>query len=105
VITNNAYRGGPFVIDTSSRAVANPIVSAWVTANATTVHVMKSFTAPIARTLTAAPKIGVFVDGFEDIAFRYLNAAKIPDSTGQAWPAAIQGNYNTFPDVLTDPQI
>src|SRR5579859_5542918 len=32
-VTNNAYRGGPFVIDTSSRAVANPIVTAWLNSN------------------------------------------------------------------------
>lgn len=47
-----------------------------------------TFSADIARTLTAAPRIAVFEDGFENIAYRNLNAAGITDSTGAMWSAA-----------------
>jgi uncharacterized repeat protein (TIGR01451 family) len=62
---------------------------------------MSAFDAHIRKTLAAAPRIAVFVDGNEVIAFRYLNAAGIADSTDQAWPTAKLNNYAAYPDVLT----
>lgn len=62
-----------------------------------------AFTAEIARTMNAAPRIAVLADGAEDIAFGYLNAAGIRDSANQRWPAARDANglYPTSPDVLS----
>ncbi|MFZ5470318.1 MAG: Ig-like domain-containing protein, partial [Myxococcota bacterium] len=108
-ISNHGYRGGPFVIDSANRAAATPIINAWHAAtNVTTVHsATAAFTGNVVRTLTAAPKIGVFVDNNEIIAFRYLNAAGITDSTGQAWPTATDatGVYTGYPDVLSDAEV
>ncbi|MDB4934600.1 MAG: uncharacterized protein JWP87_1572 [Labilithrix sp.] len=101
VVTNYAYRGGPFVIDAADRAAALPIVDAWLATKTTAVHdTTAAFNADIRKSLAAAPRIAVFVDGNEVIAFRYLNAAGIPDSTGKAWPAAKANAYPTYPDVL-----
>jgi uncharacterized repeat protein (TIGR01451 family) len=99
-IPNHGYRAGAFVIDSADRAAALPIIAAWQNAHTTAVHDMLAFDAEIHKTLSAAPRIAVFVDGNEDIAFDYLNAAGIADSTGQAWPAARLNNYSTHPDVL-----
>lgn len=106
VITNHSYRGGSFVIDQADVAVATPIVNAWQTARPTTkVHVATaSFTANVARSLVAAPRIAVFNDGNAAILFSYLNAAAIPDSQGNAWsttsvdllsPTAVAGATTT----------
>ena len=101
VITNYGYRGGPFVIDSTDRAAALPIIAAWQAANVTAVHDMTAaFNPDIRKKLSAAPRIAVFVDGNEDIAFAYLNAAGIKDSLGHAWPNAKLANYAAFPDVL-----
>lgn len=100
-ITNHGYRAGPFVVDSADAARAAPIITAWQASNTTTVHRTSAFTADVRKTLSAAPRIAVFVDGNEDIAFRYLNAARIPDSTGQAWPNGKLNNYATYPDVLS----
>jgi uncharacterized repeat protein (TIGR01451 family) len=103
-ITNHGYRGGPFIIDAPDRAAALPIITAWQAANVTTVHDMAAFNADVRKTLSAAPRIAVFVDGNEDIAFTYLNAAGINDSTGttgQPWPAKKLASYAAYPDVLT----
>jgi len=101
VITSYGYKGGPFIIDAADRTAALPFITAWHLTNVTTVHSMTAaFSADVRRTLTAAPRIAVFVDGNEIIAFRYLNAAGIPDSTGKAWPVAAAVTYPTFPDVL-----
>ncbi|HEX2686831.1 MAG TPA: hypothetical protein VHN14_09435, partial [Kofleriaceae bacterium] len=86
-----SYRGGPFVIDAADRAAALPIVNAWLASDTVTqVHTLATgtFTADIAKTLTAAPRVAVFNDGNEDIAIRDFNAAGIPDSTGAAWTAS-----------------
>ena len=90
-----AYRGGPFVIDASDRRAAMPIIEVWQAAHpVTVVHaVTGAFTADIARTLTAAPRIAVLDDGNADIAIAAFRAAGIPDSNGEAWPAG-------SPDVL-----
>jgi len=86
-----SYRGGPFVIAAADAAAAIPVINAWKAsdpgATPTTVHeiISGSFAADVRRTLTAAPKIAVFLDGNEAIAYNDLNAAGIPDSTGIAW--------------------
>jgi uncharacterized repeat protein (TIGR01451 family)/MYXO-CTERM domain-containing protein len=109
VITDHGYRGGPFVISASDRDRALPIINGWHAAgNVTTVHSMTtSFTADIRRTLVAAPKIAVFADGNELIAFTNLNAAGIPDSLGQPWPTSVDRtrNYPSHPDVLNATEI
>ncbi|MGZ5968263.1 MAG: DUF11 domain-containing protein, partial [Polyangiales bacterium] len=108
-IPSHGYRGGPFVIDSADVAKATPIVTAWIAAHATTrVHKATAiFTADVRRTLTAAPKIAVFVDGNELIAFTNLNAAGIPDSAGKAWPTVVDatGAYAGSVDVLSDAEI
>jgi len=93
-----SYRGGPFVIDAVDRAAALPIVNAWLASDTVTVvHTLSAgtFTADIAKTLTAAPRIAVFQDGFEAISIADFNAAGIPDSTGAPWTA-------TSTDVLSE---
>lgn len=101
-ITNHGYRAGAFVIDSGDRARALPVIAAWRNDHATTaVHDMSAFDAEIHKTLSAAPRIAVFVDGNEDIAFDYLNAAGIHDSNGQPWPAAKLNDYSAHPDVLS----
>jgi uncharacterized repeat protein (TIGR01451 family) len=96
------YRGGPFLIRSADRAAALPIVEAWLAApgDTTSVHnvVAGSFTAEIARTLVAAPRIGVLEDGDQAIAFENLNAAGIRDSTGASWNMA-------SPDLLSEPEV
>ena len=103
VIAGYAYRGGPFLVDAADAAQALPVVTAWQAKHTTTVHKASAgFSASIARKLIAAPKIGVFIDGNELIAFEYFNAAGIPDSLGQAWPKANANAYPGFPDILSD---
>ena len=95
----HAYRGGPFVIDAALATAALPIVKAWQGANVTAVHnATAPFSAPVSKTLTAAPRIAVLGDGNQAIAFSYLNAAGIPDETGIAW-------NNNSPDLLTPLQV
>jgi uncharacterized repeat protein (TIGR01451 family) len=105
-ITSHPYRGGPFIIDSADRTAALPIITAWQATNVTVVHDMTAaFSADVRRTLVAAPRIAVFVDGNEIIAFTYLNAAGIPDSTGKAWPVVTATTYPTYPDILTEAQV
>ena len=96
------YRGGPFVVRSSDRAAALPIIQAWqaTAGDATAVHdvVAGTFTVEVARTLVAAPRIGILRDGFEAVALNGLNAAGIPDSTGMQWSAS-------SPDVLTEEDV
>ena len=106
-VPSHGYRGGPFVIAAVDRATALPVIRNWqssVVGQNTEVHDLTvAFSAEVRRRLTAAPHIGVFLDGFEFIAFSYLNAAGIPDSVGQPWPAvtATQATYPGYPDILT----
>jgi MYXO-CTERM domain-containing protein len=97
VATPVTYRGGSFVVDGSQRAAALPIIDAWLASDTVTVvhDVTGTFSADVSRTLTAAPRIGVFQDGNEAIAFTDLNAAGVTDSSGAAWSA-------TSGDLLTD---
>ena len=87
--SNQGYRGGPFVVDSAYYGVALPVVRAWqVDHPAVVVHrVTIPFSADASRELLTAPTIAVFADGKEDIAFGYLNAAAIPMSNGDPWPA------------------
>jgi uncharacterized repeat protein (TIGR01451 family) len=95
------YRGGPFVVDAAYKTQALAIVSAWNTGQTTIVNVHEAtagFSAFVERTLVNAPNIGVNADGNEQIAFGYMNAAGIPDSTGKAWSG-------TSPDLMTPDEI
>jgi uncharacterized protein (TIGR03382 family)/uncharacterized repeat protein (TIGR01451 family) len=106
VITGHSYRSGPFVVDSSKRTAALSVVNPWQASNTTTVHsATTAFTADVRRTLTAAPRIAVFADGFENIAFGYLNAAGIKDSINQAWPGGVLGSYAAYPDVVSEADI
>jgi uncharacterized repeat protein (TIGR01451 family)/MYXO-CTERM domain-containing protein len=93
---SHGYRGGPFVVEAAHAAKASPIITAWQAANpAVAVHVTQAdVTARTGRLLTAAPTIAVIGDGSEAIAFKYLNAAGIPDRLGALWT-------KNSPDVLT----
>ena len=96
VISSYGYRGGPFVVDSTNAAQATPIIQAWQKTNTTTVHVASAaFSGPVSRLLTAAPRIAVFNDGNQQIAFSYLNAAGVLDEQGLVW-----GNNSV--DLLTD---
>lgn len=94
------YRGGGFVVSGANRTAALTVIDAWLASDTVTVvhDVTGTFSADIARTLTAAPRIAVFEDGNEDIAFADLNAAGMTDSAGNAWSAA-------SPDVLNVAEI
>ncbi len=106
-ITNHMYRGGPFIIDAADAAAARPIINAWLISNPTVrVHeATTAFSADITEVLRAAPRVGVFTDEYELIAFRVLNAAGIPDSAGQTWPTASASNYPGRVDVLNAAQV
>jgi len=106
-ITGYGYRGGPWVIAAADASAAMAVIGPWQTANPTTTvhHATAAFVAPISRTLTAAPTIGVFADGNEDVAFGYLNAAGLKDRLGQSWPTNKLGDYSAYPDVLTAAQV
>ncbi len=89
VVDGHGYRGGPFVIDAADADEALGIIDAWQQDNPdTAVHeVTEAFDADVAHTLVAAPTIAMFADGNQDIARGYMQAAKIPDSTGDpGWP-------------------
>jgi uncharacterized repeat protein (TIGR01451 family)/MYXO-CTERM domain-containing protein len=86
-----SYRGGPFIIDSADRAAALPIVTAWLASDTVTVvHDLTAgtFSADIERTMAAAPRIAIFEDGNQDIAYGDLNAAGIRDSVGNVWTDA-----------------
>jgi len=104
-IDDHGYRGGPFVIRASDAERARPVVTLWRSTHPnTTVHVTTAvFRGWVSKRLVTAPTIAVFSDGNEDIAFGYLNAAGIPDSTGKPWPTRKNGDslYPGYPDALT----
>jgi uncharacterized repeat protein (TIGR01451 family) len=99
-IPSHAYRGGPFVIDSANAAAAMPIITAWQASNPTTnVHLANvAFMGDVARYLVAAPRVAMHADGNQAIAISYLNAAGIPDSNLDPWPA-------NSPDLLTPAEI
>jgi len=95
------YRGGPFLIDAADRVAAMPIVDAWRLSHpVTVVHTVTagSFTADIAKTLTAAPRMAVLDDGNQQIAYATFKAAGIRDSKGADWS-------DGSPDVLTQQDV
>jgi uncharacterized repeat protein (TIGR01451 family) len=88
---SRSYLAGPFVIHANDRAAALTHLSSFNSGSPDPPDVYihsanQPFTAEVARTLTAAPRLAVFADGNEDIAFDDLNAAGIPDSANTAWP-------------------
>lgn len=90
------YRGGPWVIDASDAAEALPIIEAWQADNPeVAVHeASAAFEAEVGLYLVVAPTIAMIADGNQDIARGYMEAAGIPDSTGDlGWP-------NDSPDML-----
>ena len=93
VIANYAYRGGPFVIDSSNAAAAMPIVTAFQgTWPNTKVHVATAaFNATESIKLTVSPSISVLRDGGEAIAYDYLNSADIRDAANAVWSNASSG--------------
>lgn len=95
-ITAHAYRAGPWVVHADDASAAQPIVEAWQASHVTTVHIaMNEFFADVSKRLVAAPTIAMFADGNQKIARGYVQAAGIPDSTGNpAWP-------DSSPDMLT----
>jgi hypothetical protein len=99
-IANYGYRGGPFVIDSANAAAALPYIQAWWAANPSVkVHSATApFSGTVAKVLVVAPRIAVLADGNQAIAVSYLNAAGIPDSQGNPWPA-------TSPDLLTPARV
>jgi uncharacterized repeat protein (TIGR01451 family)/MYXO-CTERM domain-containing protein len=106
---SRSFRGGPFVVAAADAAVAIPLINAWraeetaASLAATTVHeATAAFSANVSRRMHIAPRIGVLVDGNEDIAFSYLNSARIPQSTGVPWPNTTLSNYAGNPDVVTE---
>ncbi len=91
------YRGGGFIVAAADRAKALPVITAWLADdNVTVVHDVTAgmFTADIAKTLTAAPSIAVFEDGFEAIAYGNLNAAGILDAAGNTWSLTSPGSLS-----------
>jgi hypothetical protein len=101
--TPYVYRGGPFVIDQSNVAVADPIITAWRNANganpALTIHeTTASLIFPdVQMVLQSAPRIALEQTN-ASIAIAYFNAAGIPDSNGSAWTAL-------SPNVLSEAKI
>jgi hypothetical protein len=89
LVDNHGYRGGPFVVESAYYDQALPVVQAWqVDHPLVSVHrATVSFAATAAREMLTASSIAVFADRREEIAFEYLNAAAIPMSNGDPWPA------------------
>lgn len=95
-----SYGGGPFVISAADRAVAQPIIDAWLQDDCVTaVHeATEPFSAEPTRLLVSAPRLAVALDRYQSIAFKNFNAAGIPDSQGQPWSAS-------SPDLLDESEI
>lgn len=97
IITGHSYSGGPFIIDSAYATAALPIIQAWQVNHSVTVHqATVAFSAPIAMTLSRAPRIAIEENNW-DIMGDYLNDAGIPDSNGHIWEDS--GSY-TSPDIL-----
>lgn len=104
VIVAHAYRGGPWVVDsTDVTDDVKKLVSDWLTtfaADKMKVHIATAdFEADVSRRLVVAPTIAMHADGNQSIARKYMVAARIPDSTlDPSWP-------DTSPDMLTPAEI
>jgi uncharacterized repeat protein (TIGR01451 family)/MYXO-CTERM domain-containing protein len=95
------YRGGPWVVDATDAADAQPIVAAWQAQfPETTVHeASEPFEGEVSRYLVVAPTIAMHADGNEGIARDYMLAAAIPDSTlDYTWP-------DSSPDMLEPEEV
>jgi len=88
VITNHAYKGGPFVVDSVDAPRAQSIITSYLALNPTVVvhKTTTSFDGYVRRQLTGAPRFALMKDGSEATARSYLAAANITDSQGTAWP-------------------
>lgn len=96
---NVDYRAGPFVIDVANAVAALPIIDAFQQDGGVNVHVATApFNADVRQTLVAAPRIAVFEDGYQTIAYGYLNAAAIRDPLGNVWT-------NASPSAFTIAQV
>ena len=87
----HGYRGGPWVIDAGDAADALPIVQDWQALYPeVAVHEADAdFSAEVGIYLVVAPTIAMIADGNQKIARGYMQAAGIPDSTGDlTWPDA-----------------
>jgi len=94
-VSNPSYRGGVFIVDGGDRAAAMQVLGAWRMdhTDAPAVHaVTGAFSAHVARTLSAAPRIAVLKDGNEAIATGAFNAAGIPDPDGRPWSPGLPGS-------------
>ncbi len=92
VPVSHDYRAGPFIITAGDADDAIDIVSTWnVPADdkdkiIVTVHRANDvFHGVVRKEMVVAPSIAVYADGKEDVAYKYLNAARIPDSDGLVW--------------------
>ncbi|WBW96628.1 Ig-like domain-containing protein [Oceanirhabdus sp. W0125-5] len=99
-ISNHDYIGGPYIVDSAYAAAALPIITAWQAAYPdTTVHEATNlFSAPIAGTMSRAPRISIDEKNPDNM-IDYLNEANIPDSLGVPW------DKNTSPGVLDSTEI
>ncbi len=107
-VASRDYRGGPWTVhgDLVDQDVMDLVADWLLEFPNTNVHVATvGFDAPIERTMYAAPPIAVTVDGHEDIAFDYLNAAGILDSIDQEWPAERLGDCSAYPDIHTPAEL
>jgi len=103
-----SYAAGPWVVRASD--VDDSLIDliwAWqaVHRNVTIHRATADFVAPVERSLGAAPKVTVLADGSEDIAFRYLNAAGIPNEAGGVWPPDRLPSYADHPDVISPSEL
>jgi hypothetical protein len=99
-----SYAAGPWVVAASDVDDALiDLIWAWqaVHRNVTVHRATEDFVAPVERNLGAAPKVTVLADGSEDIAFRYLNAAAIPNESGSTWPPERLESYGDHPDIVS----
>ena len=111
------YRAGPFVVHADDADEARAALLAFNAGCSETsapfcVHVHEArapFTAPVERTLTAAPSVSVLTSGSEHIVFRYLNAAGIRTSVGGAWPSntcdSVPGQCAGVPELLDEAEL
>jgi len=100
----HGYRGGPWVIAAQDAAAAEPIVDLWLQDNPdTNVHeASATFNGDVSRLLVVAPTIAMMADGNQKIARKYMQAARIPDSTlDYDWPDESPDMLD--PDELSGP--
>ena len=100
-IDGHGYRGGPWVIDAEHADAALAIIDGWQeTSPDVAVHeATNTFEGDVAHTLIHAPTIAMMADGNQNIARKYMEAARIPDSIGDySWP-------DDSPDMLDPDEV